>query len=112
MKKLYTHTYKQYDGTQVTSRCIHDMLPAVLAKIETVHQKRPDLILNSWPELIGAKLAPMTQAVSFVEGVLLVKVKNSTFHSLLSRNEKMNLVSLLRQKFPRVEIKTIHFRIG
>ena len=112
MKKLYTRTPKQYDGTQVTSHRIHDILPAVLAKIGDVYQQRSDLILAMWPELIGPKLASMAQAVSFVEGVLVVKVKNSTLHSLLSQNEKTRLVSLLRQKFPRVEIKTIHFRIG
>lgn len=112
MKKPYTRTPKQYDGTQVTSHRIHDLLPTVLAKINDVYQHRPDLILAMWPELIGSQLAAMTQAVSFVDGVLLVKVKNSTLHSLLSQNEKSRLVHLLRQKFPRVEIKTIHFRMG
>lgn len=112
MKKPYTRTPKQYDGTQVTSHRIHDILPAVLAKIGSVYQQRPDLILVMWPELIGSKLAAMTQAVSFTDGILVVKVKNSTLHSLLSQNEKTRLVGLLRQKFPRVEIKTIHFRMG
>jgi len=89
-----------------------DLLPQVLAKIGEVHHQRSDLILAMWPDIIGAKLATMTQAVSFSDGVLVVKVKNSTLHSLLSQHEKLRLLNILRQKFPRVEIKNIYFRIG
>lgn len=103
---------KQYDGTEVTSHRMTDLLPRVLAKIGEVYQQRSDLILVMWPDIIGAQLATMTQAVSFSDGVLFVKVKNSTLHSLLSQNEKLRLLNLLRQKFPHVEIKNICFRIG
>lgn len=89
-----------------------DLLPGVLAKIGEVYQQRADLILAMWPDIIGAKLATMTQAVSFVDGVLVVKVKNSTLHSLLSQNDKFRILNLLRQKFPHTEIKNIYFRIG
>lgn len=112
MSKSYFRTPKQYDGTQVTTRRMTDLLPVVLAKIGGVYQQRADLILALWPELIGPKLASMTQAVAFTDGVLVVKVKNSTLHSLLSQNEKSRLLSLLRQKFPHVEIKNIYFRIS
>lgn len=89
-----------------------DLLPRVLAKIGEVYQQRADLILAMWPDIIGAKLAAMTQAISFTDGILVVKVKNSTLHSLLSQYEKLRLLKLLRQKFPHVEIKNIYFRIG
>jgi Ribonuclease G/E len=89
-----------------------DLLPRVLAKIGEVYQQRSDLILAMWPEVIGAKLAAMTQAVSFANGILVVKVKNSTLHSLLSQNDKLRILNLLRQKFPNAEIKNIYFRIG
>jgi hypothetical protein len=108
----YSRTPRNYDGTQVTTHRIHDLLPNVLSKINSVYQLKPDLILAMWPEIIGSQLAGMTQAVSFVDGVLFVKVKNSTLHSLLSQNEKPRILSLLRKKFPQVEIKTISFRIG
>lgn len=112
MSKFYSRTPKHYDGTQVTSHRITDLLPRVLAKIGEVYQQRPDLILAMWPEIIGDKLAAMTQAISFIDGVLVVKVKNSTLHSLLSQNDKLRILNLLRQKFPHVEIKNICFRIG
>jgi hypothetical protein len=105
-------TPRQYDGTQVTSRRVTDLLPNVLAKIGEVYQQQPDLILAMWSDIIGPQLAPMARAVSFVEGVLLVKVKNSTLHSLLSQYERVRLLQLLRQKFPNVEIRNICFRLG
>ncbi len=112
MSQFYSRTPKKYDGTHVTSHRMTDLLPRVLSKIGEVYQQRSDLILAMWPEIIGSKLAAMTQAVSFAEGVLVVKVKNSTLHSLLSQNDKLRLLNMLRNKFPRVEIKNICFRIG
>jgi hypothetical protein len=109
---FYSRTPRQYDGTKVTTHRMTDLLPPILAKIGESYQQRADLILAMWPEIIGPQLAAMTQAVSFIEGVLLVRVKNSTLHSLLSQNDKHRLLRLLRQKFPHIEIKMICFRIG
>ncbi|MFI0434694.1 MAG: DUF721 domain-containing protein [Parachlamydiaceae bacterium] len=112
MSKFYSRTPRQYDGTRLTSHRMTDLLPHVLAKIAEVYEQRSDLILAMWPDIIGAKLASMTQALSFADGVLVVKVKNSTLHNLLSQYEKLRLLNLLRQKFPHAEIKNIYFRIG
>jgi len=103
---------RNYDGTRLTTRRVSDILPAVLSKIGDSFQLRPDLVLAAWPELVGPKVASMAQAISFVDGVLTVKVKNSTLYSLLSRNDKPRLLNELRQKFPKIYIKTIFFRIG
>jgi hypothetical protein len=110
--KAYYRTPQNYDGTRTTSKRMTDLLPKVLDKIDETYQQRGDLILVMWPEIIGPKLAGMTEAVSFLDGVLHVKVKNSTLHSLLSQNEKFRLLSILRQRFPRVEIRALSFRIG
>lgn len=112
MGKFYSRTPRQYDGTRVTTHRMTDLLPGVLAKIAEVYEQRSDLILAMWPDIIGPKLADMAQAISFADGVLVVKVKNSTFHSLLSQYEKVRLLNLLRKRFPQTEIKNIYFRIG
>ena len=98
--------------TRTTTYRIADLLPAVLNKIHMHHSQRPDLLLAFWPEVIGPQLSKMTQAVSFAEGILLVKVKNSTLYSLLNQHEKPRLLQLLRSKFPEIEIKTLLFRMG
>lgn len=112
MGKFYFRTPRQYDGTHVTTHRMTDLLSRVLAKIGDIHHQGSDLILAMWPEIIGVKLATMTQAVSFIDGILVVKVKNSTLYSLLSQNDKLRILNLLRKKFPQVEIKNICFRIG
>lgn len=103
---------RNYDGPEVTTYRLHDLMPAVLGKISEVFADRPDLVLAAWPDVIGPRLAPMTQAVSFNDGVLTVKVKNSSLYSLLCQNDKDKLVWSLRAKFPNIKIKTILFRIG
>lgn len=112
VNRPYSRTPKYYDGTDTTSKHINQLLPAALSRIGEVYHQQAELILAIWPDLVGPSLAPMTQAISFLEGVLLVKVKNSTLHSLLSQNEKPRLLRLLREKFPKVVIKTIYFRMG
>jgi predicted nucleic acid-binding Zn ribbon protein len=91
---------------------IHQVLPSLFNKICKSYELRADLILAAWPEIIGPQFAPMTQATSFEEGILSVKVKNSTLYSLLVHNEKERLVKLLRKQFPQTPIKTIQFRMG
>lgn len=112
MGKATSRTPRGYDGTKLTTHKLGDVLASVLAGVSAKCQDRPDLILSAWPAIIGAKLAPMTEAVSFYDGILTIKVKNSTLHNLLSRYEKTRILSALHQKFPKVNIKNILFRIA
>lgn len=112
MHQKLQRTPKDYQGTKPTTHRVSDVLPHVLTKIGEVYQDRPDLILASWPDIIGSQLASMTQAISFSEGVLVVKVKNSTLYSLLSQNDKPKILANLRAKFPKVKIVNIFFRLG
>jgi len=98
--------------SDVTNKQMKDLLPKVLGQIGAIHRDRPDLILAAWPRIIGSKLAPMAKAVSFDQGILFVKVSNSTLYSLLSQHERGRLLKSLREQFPSVEIKNIHFRVG
>lgn len=112
MKKFNSRTPKNYDGTGLTTHKFSDLLPIVLSRISETYHDRPDLILSSWPEIIGSQLAVMTQAVSFSEGILTVKVKTSTLHSLLSQYDKSRILTALRKRFPKINIQNIIFKIG
>lgn len=105
-------TPKNYDGTAVTTHRFADLLPQVLSSIEELHQDRPDLVLAAWPEVIGIKFAGMTEALSFIDGVLVIKVKNSPLYSLLSQHDKPRIMRNLRIKFPSVQFKNVFFRMG
>lgn len=112
MRKTTSRTPKNYDGTRVTTHHVGDLLSAVFSKISSSYQEDPDLVVRAWPEIIGAKLAPMTQAVSLCDGVLIVKVRNSTLHSLLSRHDKYRVLTAIKQRFPKANVHNIVFRIA
>lgn len=103
---------RYYDGPLTTTRDIRQLLPSFLEEMGRRFDDRPDLVIASWPEVVGHKLAPFAQAITFVDGVLTVKVSNSTLFSLLSQNDKPRLIQNLRDKFPGTLIKTIFFRLG
>ena len=88
------------------------LLTGFLKELSSKQAQRPDLLLAAWPEVIGEKLAPMTQAVLFDKGVLHIKVKNSTLLSLLVQHEGPKLLARLKQKFPSLKIQNITFRLG
>jgi len=112
VKKRYQRPKKSYDGVHSTGRSLSTLLPYVLSEVSSKCSERPDLIIEAWPEIIGQQLATMTKAISFIEGILLVKVKNSTLHSLLSQTDKPRILELLRERFPNATIRGVRFRIG
>jgi hypothetical protein len=107
------HSYvKGQNSTASTTRQISNLLPDFLTSLGKVYGARPGIVLKMWPEVIGKEFAPMTEAVSFCEGILTVKVKNSTLYSLLSGPDKSRILKNLKEKCSGCEIKTIHFRLG
>lgn len=105
-------TPKNYQGTLVTTRHLGSILPGLLEKVSENFSERPDLILAAWPEIIGAQMAKMARAQAFREGILEVKVSNSSLYSLLAQHEKQRLLEALRHRFPKVAIRAIQFRMG
>jgi hypothetical protein len=112
MKRRFRRTPKAYAGVQLTGHKLNEILPSVLYSIGLIYKERGDLVLAAWPEIIGDKLALMTEAVSFDAGILYVKVRNSTLFSLLKQHDKPQILRSLRGKFPRTNIKNIVFRMG
>ena len=98
--------------TALTTKSLRALLPSVLQGITAATEQRPDLVLAAWESLIGERFACQTRAVSFHEGVLTVKVRNSSLLSLLSQCERPRLIKNLRKRFPEVEIRNIRFCIG
>jgi len=103
---------KMSKKTVSTARPISELLPAMLKDIDKNYKQRPDAIVKGWSEIVGERMAPMGQALSFKEGVLFVKVSNSTLYSLLAQQEKPRLLKQLKEKFPSRTIQNIVFRMG
>jgi hypothetical protein len=101
-----------HDEPHRVGRSLKELLPLVLRKIgRRVHGDR-EIVLATWPEIVGAQFAPMARAVSFEEGVLTVTVSNASLYSLLAHRDRKRLLQALRDKLPNVEIKHINVRIG
>ncbi|MFZ4099462.1 MAG: DUF721 domain-containing protein [Chlamydiia bacterium] len=93
-------------------RQIRDLLPGVLRRIgRRVHGDR-ELVLATWPEIIGEALASQAKATSFDQGVLTVRVSNATLYSLLAVRDHARLLRVLRERLPNVEIKQLSVRMG
>ena len=103
---------KHYDGTRPTGRPISGLLDEILARFFDRFKDQSDLMLEAWPEIVGERIAKMSRAVSFKEGILKVLVQNSTLLSLLSQHEKRGLIVALRKRFPKAKLKDIFFKMG
>lgn len=113
MSFRYDKTSSRQEGSSTTSRQLKDLAKRYLAHLQQKMEAKPQEILEAWPRVIGPSFAAMTQAVRFEEGVLYVKVRNSSLLSLLhSPSERGRLVEALRTEIPDVDIKDISFRIG
>lgn len=112
MKPLFPRVPKDYDGSNTTSKSIHELLPQVLKDIGKNYHERGDLVIALWPEVIGPKFSSMAKAISFVDGQLTVVVTNSTLFSLLVKHEKHRLLKTIQEKLPSTNINNIFFRIG
>jgi hypothetical protein len=103
---------KYYNGLEPTGRLIGDLLIPMLGQFEKGAEDNSKELIDSWPKLVGEKVAAMTKAVSYEKGVFLVKVQNSTLYSLLSDHEKPRLLKQMQDTFPHLKIKKILFRMG
>ena len=103
---------KAANSTKPTSKSLQSLLPKFLKEVNENCHKRHDLIPLAWPEIIGERLSSMTRAEAFTEGVLYVKVFNSTLLSILTHRERNILLKKLKAKFPKTDIKEIRFQLG
>lgn len=110
MENKFTKTEKS--SILIKHKQMKNIAPGILKTIEEKFGKDPRKIIDSWPLIIGSKLASMTKVVSFDKGVLTVKVTSSTLYSLLSTYEKPKLLKQLQEKFSEEVIQNIIFKIG
>ena len=89
-----------------------ELLPKILLKLEKKYRNNSINIIESWPEIVGSRLAPMTKVIGFDDGILTVKVKNSTLFSLLNNYEKDKILLKLQTQFSDKIIKKLCFKLG
>jgi hypothetical protein len=112
MAKGPRRTPRGYDDVKPTGKNLSDLISDWFGRASERFQQRPDLVLLAWGEVVGERLSPMAQAVSFIDGVLTVNVKNSSLYSLFVQHEKMKLLDRLQKRVPSAKVRNIIFRLG
>jgi len=104
--------FRKYDGTEVTSKHLEQILPSVLSDLQKAYVCSFHTIQAAWPQMVGPQISAQAYPYSLLEGKLTVIVRNSTLYSLLSRYEKGRILRQLQQQFPKSNIDDIVFRMG
>jgi hypothetical protein len=102
-------TSRNYSGTENPQKKLTDLLPDYLSHLDKKVQDPKEAVFRFWFELMGEKMGPLTEPVSFCDQVLTVKVKSSTLYSLLVTHERPRLLKRLQEKF---SIRNLVFRVG
>lgn len=106
---MKSRTPRNYSGIENPVKKMADLLPEYLTDLGIKLSDPREEIYRFWNELMGEKMAPLTEPVSLVDGVLTVKVKSSTLYSLLVAYERPRLLERLKEKF---SIRNVVFRVG
>ena len=106
---MVSRTYRAYNGTQPSAKKMSDLLPDIVSAIGRQGRQEKEVVFAFWCTLLGEKMAPLTEPISLVEGVLTIKIKSATLYSLLSLHERPRLLKQLQEKFP---IRKLVFRVG
>ncbi len=106
---MKSRTPRNYSGVENPSKKMADLLPGILNDLGRKVGDQKEEVFRFWKELIGEKMAPLTDPISLVDGVLTVKVKSSTLYSLLVTHERPRLLGRLQEKF---SIRNLKFLVG
>ncbi|MBI3508172.1 MAG: DUF721 domain-containing protein [Chlamydiia bacterium] len=99
---------RNYNGTHNPAKQIRDLLPEFLSALGRKTGDVRQEVFAYWQELLGETLAPMTEPISLIEGVLTVKVKSSTLYSVLCQHERPRLLKQLQERY---SVQKIVFRV-
>lgn len=106
---MKSRTQRNYSGVQNPAKKVADLLPDMLNDLGRKVKDPREEIFRFWSELMGEKMAPLTEPISLIDGVLTVKIKSSTLYSLLVAHERQRLLERLKEKF---SIRNLIFRVG
>lgn len=112
MRNFSSRKTRKTVGTKRTSKLLSEILPQFAKQFAKEDFFDPSLALKTWPDVIGSSLAGMTSAEKFVDGILYVRVTNSSLYSLLAGYEKQKLLQRMQEILPSSQIRDIFFRIG
>jgi predicted nucleic acid-binding Zn ribbon protein len=104
----YRETYTPPDR----ARAVGDTLEEVMRKLGLQDRLTESQILRAWKEIVGEWFALHTCPERLRDGVLFVRVVQSSVHYELDRNWKPKIIQKLKTRFGGGRVRDIKFRVG
>ena len=95
-----------------TSVPVGTTLTRVLKKLGLPDRLQEDQVLEAWTELVGPFISKHASPLKLAQGVLHVRVLQSTVHYELDRVWKPQILQKFRARFGQRTIREIRFKLG
>jgi len=112
MKKRFSRTPKNYDGTGATGKDIRDLFGLVLENLNVSDFAQKEEVFKAWFAIIGTNFELLAVPISLENGVLAIQVKSSILHDRLRNVERPKLLQQMQERFSKTVVQNIIFRIG
>ena len=96
------------DRAQAVAAC----LEKVMTQLGLAERLTESQVLGAWKEIVGDWFALHTCPDRIRDGVLYVRVVQSSIHYELDRNWKPKIIQKLKARFGPSRVRDIRFRIG
>ena len=104
--------YREKPASPDRARVVGETLEKVMRQLGLQERLTEAQILSAWKEIVGEWFALHTCPDRLRDGVLYVRVIQSSVHCELDRNWKPAIIRKLKARFGASRIRDIRFRVG
>jgi predicted nucleic acid-binding Zn ribbon protein len=104
--------YRDFPTHPDRARPVGDTLENVMRKLGLTERLTEGQILAAWKDIVGDWFALHTCPDRLRDGILFVRVVQSSVHYELDRNCKTRIIQKLKARFGGNRVRDIRFRIG
>jgi predicted nucleic acid-binding Zn ribbon protein len=104
--------YRESPPSSDRAQPVGDTLEKVMRKLGLAERLTEGQILAAWKDIVGDWFAIHTCPDRLRDGILYVRVVQSSVHYELDRNCKTRIIQKLKARFGPTRVRDIRFRIG
>ncbi len=91
---------------------IKDLLPGVIAELQTPEKHNRGRLVNEWPSIAGPKIAAHTKPTLSKKGELSVWVDQAALAYELSQKHKPSVLKRAQAALGETVVKSVRFYVG
>jgi len=104
--------YREKANAPDRTHAVSESLEKVMKQLGLQERLTESQILAAWKEIVGEWFSLHTCPDRLRDGILFVRVVQSSVQFELDRNWKPKIIQKLKARFPSTRIREIKFRIG